>query len=409
MRNEWRSNVWIITELVVVSGVLWFIFLFLGLMAHMRMQKYGYDTSDLCMAYIHRISSSSSSYAPYSEGRDESADLQLLTANLRGNSFVEEVGVGINIIPYEFNYFGQRLNTMVGDSLYTYNVNTRTMTPDVVRLLRIEGRDGETPEQIASVLERGELVVAEPTNGTENWPDILNFVGRETFTNDTSRLTRVGALAYGLHRSDYEDLWAGVLYQPLSMYFPQDMAWFPTEILVRVKPGKADEFIASLTPADKRTGNVYLGGLQTLDKKKAEIHFQPKTYIRNFSAGALFLFIIIFLGFLGTFWFRLQQRVGEIAIRKVNGATRADIFRRLIGEGMILLIVATLIAIPLELILAHYGIIPLEKMLGSNCGTVRFESMAVTFLTLAVMIVGGMWFPARKAMKVNPATALKDL
>lgn len=407
MRNEWRSNVWIITELVVVSGILWFIFLFLGISAHIRLEKKGYDTSDICVATIRRIPDNSSAYSPYGEGRDSASDLQLLIANLRHNPNAEIVGYGINCRPYQYNYFGSQIHTIDGKD--TYNVNIRTMTPEVIRILRIEGPGGETPEQLANVIAQGEMVLGSSEHIYPDTPDEKLFLGKEVFTNDSTQLTKVGALAYGLRRSDYEMLWSGVLYQPLSLFFPQNSDYFPSDILIRVKPGKSKEFMASLKSADKQVGNVYLSGLASLEKFKEEAHFNTNSYIRNFSVGAMFLFVIIFLGFLGSFWFRVQQRVGEIAIRKVNGATATQIFRRLLSEGMILLIFATVIAIPLELILCYYGIIPLESLFGSNGGSVRWESMAITFALLALMIVGGIWFPARKAMKINPALALKDL
>ncbi len=76
--------------------------------------------------------------------------------------------------------------------------------------------------------------------------------------------------------------------------------------------------------------------------------------IRNFIVVMVFLLLCIFLGLLGTFWFRTQQRVSEIAIRKVNGATGADIFRRLIGEGLLLLLIVTPVAVLLDYGVAHY-------------------------------------------------------
>lgn len=409
MRNEWRSNIWIITELVVVSGVLWFIFIFFGTVLHTRMQKYGYDTSNICVASIQCVPNDSKSYTPYEGDRDINTDFQMLLANLRDNPNVEYVGFGSNILPYQFNYWGSRVNYADRDTVYTYDVNVRTVSPDVIRALKIEGCNGMTTEQIARVIERGEMVLGPSEYKFDGVPAADVFLGKEVFTNDTARLTKVGALACGIRRSDYEPLWGGVLYQPVSMYYPQVKGYFPSDLIIRVKPGKTAGFLASLKTADKQVGNVYLSGLRSMDKMKEEVHFSVNTSIRNFSVGAVFLFVIVFLGFLGTFWFRVQQRVGEIAIRKVNGATAPQIFRRLLGEGMILLGIATVIAVPLELILSHYNIIPLAEVFQTEVGNIRFESMAVTFVTLAVMITGGVWFPARAAMKINPALALKDL
>ena len=51
------------------------------------------------------------------------------------------------------------------------------------------------------------------------------------------------------------------------------------------------------------------------------------------------LLLNIFLGLLGTFWFRTQQRRGEIALHKAMGATDGAVFGRLMSEGMFLLLI----------------------------------------------------------------------
>ncbi|MDE6395141.1 MAG: ABC transporter permease, partial [Duncaniella sp.] len=134
--------------------------------------------------------------------------------------------------------------------------------------------------------------------------------------------------------------------------------------------------------------------------------------IRNGMTCVVFLLIVIFLGFLGTFWFRTQQRTEEMAVRIVNGATRRDIFRRFIGEGIILLTIATLIALPVEILIVYYDLVS-EFIMTYNYVTFRsieiYQSFALVVAVLALLIVGGIWFPARKAMNVDPAYALKDL
>jgi putative ABC transport system permease protein len=37
-----------------------------------------------------------------------------------------------------------------------------------------------------------------------------------------------------------------------------------------------------------------------------------------------------------------------------------------------------------------------------------YIAYVITLVLLAAMIIAGIWFPARRAMKVEPANALKD-
>ena len=136
-------------------------------------------------------------------------------------------------------------------------------------------------------------------------------------------------------------------------------------------------------------------------------HLDINILIRNFVICAVFLLIVIFLSFLGTFWFRTQQRVGEIAVRKVNGATRGNILSRFFGEGLALLCVASIIAVALDFALISLIEEYVFQALGVGTSILHI-GIAVTFAVMALLIIAGIWLPARKAMNVNPALALKD-
>ena len=118
--------------------------------------------------------------------------------------------------------------------------------------------------------------------------------------------------------------------------------------------------------------------------------------LRNYCIGMGFLLLNIFLGLLGTFWFRTQQRRGEIALHKVNGATNRAVFARLLSEGLLLLLIVTMPALLIDLNLAKAE---LNSLL--LCA-------AASFVLIALMIVIGIWYPARRAMRVQPAEALHD-
>ena len=120
----------------------------------------------------------------------------------------------------------------------------------------------------------------------------------------------------------------------------------------------------------------------------------------------IFLSVNIFLGLLGTFWFRTQTRVPEIAIRKANGASKGDIFRRFVGEGEILLLSVTPIAVLIEWLLTHYEY---NAYYGGFFSPGRFILCVVmTFALMALMIFLGTVIPANRAMKLQPAIALKE-
>ena len=127
----------------------------------------------------------------------------------------------------------------------------------------------------------------------------------------------------------------------------------------------------------------------------------------------LFLLANVFLGLIGTFWFRTRRRRSEIALRLSVGSSRKQIFRLLVGEGLLLL---TLVAIPAAIVC--YSVAISEPELGNSAlietrpvewGLVRFLlGTAAAWVLIALMIILGIWFPARQAMKIQPAEALRE-
>lgn len=401
MRNEWRSNMWMIIELTIVSLILWFLFSSLWSLFNVRLMHKGYDVDDLYATKISIVDSQASFYEPYDSLHSPLTDLELLISHLRENPNIEVIGVGRNIITYNYNYHGMELSY---DTL-TFPGNLRIISPDVIRAYKLGAPDGTTPDQLAGIIERGEMIIAQSDFDDNDAYNPEPFIGKDVIVGrDSSCVRHVAATAYGLRRADYEP-------QRGVIYFPLPANGWPEQMIIRIVNGRDKEFMESLTPADKRIGNVYLSEIKSLDSYKEVAHHSINITIRSFLICASFLLIVIFLGFLGTFWFRTQERVDDIAIRLVNGASRRDIFRRFIGEGILLLCISTIIAIPIELLIVHYGLLS-EMMISPTEITLKsasiYQAMAITVILMTLLIIAGIWLPARKAMNVDPAQALKD-
>lgn len=169
-----------------------------------------------------------------------------------------------------------------------------------------------------------------------------------------------------------------------------------------------DEFYSS--PDMRRLRNVYLTELTEMQKARKANQRRGDTQVRLSVSGIVFLLIIIFLGLLGTFWFRIRQRTGEIALRKTCGATSYDVFRRIVSEGLLLLLFISIPALITDGLLTHY----LMRDFSFSMNDYQFSwipaiiAYLIALALLVIMIVIGVWFPARQAMKIEPAIALKD-
>ena len=156
-----------------------------------------------------------------------------------------------------------------------------------------------------------------------------------------------------------------------------------------------------------RVGNIFISEIRSFKDIRRNFQQAWTNDIRNYVMGMGFLLLNIFLGLLGTFWFRTQQRRSEIALHKAHGATDRAIFSRLLSEGILLLAIVTPVAL-----LIDYNLANLELNSWRNGTTLEWGRLllcaAISFVLIALMIIIGIGIPARKAMKVQPAEALHD-
>ncbi len=182
------------------------------------------------------------------------------------------------------------------------------------------------------------------------------------------------------------------------------------ELCVRVKDNMDHDFIENIyRDADKqlRVGNLYISDVQSFKDIRTSFQRLQMNTVRNFIAGGFFLMLNIFLGILGTFWFRTQQRRGEIALFKSIGSTNRNVFIRQISEGIILLSIATIFATIIDINLAFANLNAVHD--GTYLEPIRFIiTILISYLLTAIMIIIGTWFPARKAMAIQPAEALHE-
>lgn len=402
MLNEWRSNIWLLLELAITMLVLTYICGYL----YSLYDEHGYPTGrrlhDIYTATVHELSKESDRYVPYDSAYMRQQDLDTLLARLRSNPYVEMVATGDNqSMPYSFRYYGSsfmyRTDTGFSDKFET---QVRPMTPELIELLGIRGVRGETPRQLADILRKGYTILANPEIRDSIRVDAKGFLGRDTvYAHDSMpEPYRVGAIAYGLRRYDYEPTMKGTAYIPINQ-----LSTMESVIVVRVKPGMGRQFEKSITTRDTESGNLYINRYRSIDTLRDETHREINLNIRNFIFCAVVILLMVFLAFLGTFWLRTQQRMEEIAIRKVNGATDGDIYRRCFSEGMILLAVAA----------AAVLLFPCGIMHTLDISNVTRRWITVGYITavvlLALPILAGIYAPARLATRIKPVDALKDM
>lgn len=413
MRAEWRGNLWMVVEFTIISVVLWYSISFLLSCAHMYNPSEGYDFTDVYVAEIRWVQPDSPKYTEYGDGEEAVAlylnDVNTLLTQINNNPYVEIAGKGSNGIPFKLNYEGGIISrpTENGDTLY-FRFHGRAYDSNAAKALRIRGSKGETTEQIAEYINKGQAIISEYDKHIEPQEDCVppdSFLNR-TLPFGQDQIHIAPMTVNFLRRVDYEanDWSASLLYPLEGHYFKY---YFPSEIIIRIKPGTDLLFKESLANSTQRVGNAYMSNLQSVADIRDNAQKRFEIEILKQVSAITFLLLLVFLGLLGTYWFRTQERVPEIAIRKVAGARNGDIFRRLLAEGFILMGVSVAIAMIFIMLIIK------KDLLYTLTGTgfpenICYYGLIPTMAVLALTVLAGIYFPARRAMKINPATALKD-
>jgi ABC-type antimicrobial peptide transport system permease subunit len=108
------------------------------------------------------------------------------------------------------------------------------------------------------------------------------------------------------------------------------------------------------------------------------------------------------IGLYGVVAFMAQQRTQEIGIRFALGATRADVLRLLLREGLGLVVIGGVTGLVAALALTRVMQAVLFKV-GPHDPT-SFAAMAVLLSLVALIAI---LIPARSAMKTDPVRALR--
>lgn len=160
--------------------------------------------------------------------------------------------------------------------------------------------------------------------------------------------------------------------------------------------------------------NAIRGQIKAVDKDLAVANLRTMTSVLNQSIAprrASMLLLTVFaivaallaaLGIYGVLAYAVTQRAREIGIRMALGAQRADVFKMIVGQGMRLALIGVLIGL-----VAAFG---LTRLMASLLYEVSATD-PVTFIVIALLItlvsLLACYWPARRAMKVDPLVALR--
>jgi putative ABC transport system permease protein len=124
------------------------------------------------------------------------------------------------------------------------------------------------------------------------------------------------------------------------------------------------------------------------------------------SVFAALAMLLAAVGIYGVMSYSVAQRSHEIGIRMALGASRADVFRLIIGSGFVLAVIGVVIGLVLGLGSAHFAANWLSTLL-FNVKPMDLTTFAAIPFVLCLVALLACWVPARRATRVDPLVALR--
>jgi putative ABC transport system permease protein len=144
-------------------------------------------------------------------------------------------------------------------------------------------------------------------------------------------------------------------------------------------------------------------GVSTAEQTLGQTVAQPRFNLILLGAFAVVALLLAAVGIYGILANAVRQRTHEMGIRLALGASPGAVFRLVIGQGMGLAVIGTVVGLGVAFALTRY----LESLLYEVKPTDPLTFGGVAFLLIAVAILA-CYLPARRATQVDPLVALRS-
>jgi putative ABC transport system permease protein len=174
--------------------------------------------------------------------------------------------------------------------------------------------------------------------------------------------------------------------------------------------------ISVVVRAGADTGALFPAMRQAVQSLNAEIPVSFRTLEQIFSSSfdnrrfSLVIFVVFAavalvlaaVGLYGVMSYSVTQRTHEIGVRMALGAERRDVMRLIVGQGLKLTVVGVAVGFG-----AAFALARLMSSLLYSVSTSDPATFAITSVMLTAVALLACYVPGRRAMKIDPMTALR--
>jgi putative ABC transport system permease protein len=190
-----------------------------------------------------------------------------------------------------------------------------------------------------------------------------------------------------------------------TVYVPQAQ-YFNYEMSLVVQAGEETAPLLPLARGVLREidPDVALADIRTVENIVSEASGAPRFRALLLGAFAVLALCLAALGLYGVVAFAVGRRTREIGVRMALGAQPGDVLRLVVVQGMMPVVAGLVLGTGLAAALARamssllYGVTPADG-----------PTFACVLLLLFLVGLGACYLPARRATRVDPVSALRDL
>jgi putative ABC transport system permease protein len=148
--------------------------------------------------------------------------------------------------------------------------------------------------------------------------------------------------------------------------------------------------------------NQPVGDIRTMEEVVDDTVSSARFNTRLLTAFALIAFILASVGIYGVISYDVSERMNEIGIRMALGAQPGDVLRMVVGQGARMAGLGIAAGVTLSLVLTRL----MSSMLFGVQATDAYTFAGISVLLAAVALVAS-YLPSRRAMALNPVSALR--
>jgi predicted permease len=209
--------------------------------------------------------------------------------------------------------------------------------------------------------------------------------------------TVVGVVGDVMQTGIGDDLFPGV-YIPVAQSPASSMA-----LVVRAPGGPGAVLGAIREQLWQIDDDLPIFGVTTMRDRMANDDWEEKLFTRIFSTFAVIALVLAAVGLYGLVSYSVAQRTREIGVRIALGADRRDVVRMVVRQGMALTAIGLLLGL-----LGSWGVTRVIAGLLFGVSPTDPATFGGILFVLAAVAALASYLPARRAMRVDPVTALRE-